>query len=258
MLMDQGALFWLLDVKAHGFDMGVLRDTDLSGRALIVSRQLWSLIRGNKVVSILVGPGIFKGVAESGPRRVDVLEYISALIFDPTQLRYDEPLPFVDIVNPEVIDPLSAARSEDIYSVIRKLILEKGNILAADPLARIKYGTGVPETAHYDERMKKIRITHVSGVQRAKFILAGTNSPLYRPFVQRFEKGKYNWAKNSKVLATPFDKFSTFDDEDVLGEWMIVEKAGRTDKVGIPAIDEEYASTLSIVEQEKDAFIYEL
>jgi hypothetical protein len=211
--MDQGALFWLLDVKAHGFDAGVLRDTDLSGRALIVSRQLWSLIRGNKVVSILVGPGIFKGVAESGPRRVDVMEYISALIFDPTQMRYDEPLPFVDIVNPEVIDPLSAARPEDIYSVIRKLILEKGNVLAADPLARIKYGGGVPETAHYDERM---------------------------------------------VLATPFDKFSTFEDEDVLGEWMIVEKAGRTNKVGIPAIDEEYASTLSIVTQDSDAFIYEL
>lgn len=98
----------------------------------------------------------------------------------------------------------------------------------------------------------------MSGVQRAKFILAGTNSPLYRPFVQRFEKGKYNWAKNSKVLATPFNRFSAFDDEDVLGNWMIVEKAGRTDKVGIPAIDEEYASTLSIVEQESEAFIYEL
>jgi len=39
---------------------------------------------------------------------------------------------------------------------------------------------------------------------------------------------------------------------------MIVEKAGRTDKVGIPAIDEEYALALSIMEQEKDAFIYEL
>ena len=253
MLMDQGALFWLLDVKAHGFDVGVLPDTDLSGRALIVSRQLWSLIRGNKVVSILVGPGIFKGVAESGSRRVDVLEYISALIFDPTQMRFDEPLPFV-----EVIDPLSAARPEDIYSVIRKLILEKGNVLAADPLARIKYGGQVPETAHYDERMEKIRITHVSGVQRAKFILAGTNSPLYRPFVQRFEKRKYDWAKNSKVLATPFDKFSTFDDEEVLADWMIVEKAGRTDKVGIPAIDEEYAASLSVVTQNADAFIYEL
>jgi hypothetical protein len=26
MLMDQSALFWLLDVKAHGFDAGVLKD----------------------------------------------------------------------------------------------------------------------------------------------------------------------------------------------------------------------------------------
>ncbi len=256
--MTSVPLFWLLDVKAYDFDIGVLKDTELTGKALMVSRQLWSLIRGDKVISVLVGPGIFKGTATSGNRRVDIVEQLGALLFDPTQLRMDEPLPLVDIINPEVIDPLGTKKQEEIVTIIRQLVVEKGNILAADPLAKVRQDASVPQTAHYDEMIRRINVSHISGTQRARFILAGTNGPMYRPFVEWFEKMRYQEADRLKVMATPYLKFSSFVDIQVMSDWMIVEKAGVDTKTGIEAIRDEYDETLSIVQDNTDAFIFEL
>jgi hypothetical protein len=258
MMDSQSPLYWLLEVDTYEYDVGVFKNTDLTGKVLIASRQLWSIIRGDKVYSMLIGPGIFKGIAEEGNRRIEVIEPISSLMFDPTQLRFDEPVPVVDIVNPEVIDPLSAARPEELYSVIRKLVLEKGNILSADPLMTIQPDATVPKTAHYSEQLSKITISHVSGKQRARFILGGANGPLYKPFVQGFERRKYIDPERLKVMATPFSKFANFIDIEVMSDWMIVEKAGIDSTTGMEAIKSEYDKTMDLIKRNHDAFIYEL
>jgi hypothetical protein len=255
--MTNEALFWLLDVEAYDFNIGVLKGTDLTGKALMVSRQLWSVIREDRVLSVLIGPGIFKGTAVSGNIRVDVVEKLGALIFDPAQLRYDEPVPMVDIINPEVIDPLGTKKQEEIVTIIRKLVIEKGNVMAADPLAKVEQRGSVPQTVHYDEMIKKIDVSHVSGVQRARFILAGTNSPMYRPFADSFEKRGYIQADRLKVMATPFLKFSSFVDIEIMSDWMIVEKAGIDTKTGIEAMRDEYDATLMQVKENEEAFIFE-
>jgi hypothetical protein len=59
-------------------------------------------------------------------------------------------------------------------------------------------------------------------------------------------------------MATPFYKFSSFVDIDVMSDWMIVEKAGTDSKTGIEAIGEEFERTLSIIERESESFIFEL
>jgi hypothetical protein len=59
-------------------------------------------------------------------------------------------------------------------------------------------------------------------------------------------------------MATPFFKFSSFADIDVLSDWMIVEKAGMDTKTGIEAIADEYERTLEMVDKEKDQYIFEL
>jgi hypothetical protein len=238
--------------------VGAFKDADLRGKALILSNQLWSIIRESRVYSVLIGPGIFKGVATKGGIQVDVLEFLSVLIFDPTMIRFDEPLPQVDIVNPEVIDPLGAREQEEIVTVIRNLVVERGNILAADPLATVQTKASVPQTAHYHEIYERINVSHVSGSQRAKFILAGTNGPMYKPFVEYFDEGKFRRKERTKVLATPFYKFSSFIDIDVMSDWMIVEKAGTDTKTGIEAIGEEFERALSAIEKEKESFIFEL
>ena len=256
-MADSAPLYWLLDIEAHDFDIGVLKDTELSGKALMVSRQLWSIIRDDRVLSILVGPGIFKGVAESGNRRIEILEHMGALMFSPSELRLDEPLPVVDIINPEVIDPLGQQKREEIVTIISKLVVEKGNILAADPLAKVSGDAAVPQMAHYDEMVKKINVSHVSGVQRARFILAGTNSPLYRPFAAHFPSRKYMAPDRLKVMATAFSKFTSFVDIEIMSNWMIVEKAGMDRSTGIEALRDEYEAAYSYVQKNAEKFIYD-
>jgi len=251
-------LYWLIDIESYDFQVGAFKDADLKGKALILSNQLWSIIRGTLVYSVLIGPGIFKGLATRGKIQIDVLEYLSALIFDPTMLRLDEPLPQVDIVNPEVIDPLGARKQEEIVTVIRNLVVEKGNILAADTLATVQMKANVPQIAHYEEIYKRINVSHVSGLQRAKFILAGTNGPMYKPFVEYYNNRKFWQRERTLVMATPFNKFSSFVDIDVMSDWMIVEKAGSDSKTGMEAIGDEFERTLSIIDKESESYIFEI
>jgi hypothetical protein len=254
----QTALYWLLEVEAYDFNIGLLCDAEIEGKILIISSQLWSLIRGTSVISALIGPGIFKGKASSGNITVDVLEYISALLFDPAQLRYDEPLPVVDIVSPEVIDPLGESKQEEIMTVIRKLVLEKGNVLTGEKLMRVSSEGLIPQTAHYNEELSKINVRLVSGIQRAKFILAGTNKPLYRPFVEQYNKRKYINPEMSKVMATFSSRFSKFDDKDTMADWMIVEKMGMDGNTGIDAIASEYNRAFSYIQKNEESFMFDI
>jgi hypothetical protein len=251
-------LYWLIGIETYGFKIGAFRDADLSGTALILSTQLWSIIRETQVYSILIGPGIFKGSAKKGGISVGVQEFISALMFDPTQLRYDEPLPQVDIVTPEVIDPLGAVKQEEIVTQIRNLVIERGNILTGDPLIKIQTEAGVPQTAFYEEMFKRINVSHISGEQRARFILGGTSGHIYRPFAENFPKLRLQRTERSKVFATPFHRITGISDIEVMTDWMIVEKSGMDSTTGMEAIADEYEKTLGIIEANKEKFIFDL
>ncbi len=255
-MAEQTPLYWLLDIEAYDFDIGVLKDADLTGKALIASRQLWSIVRGSEVISVLIGPGVFKGTAEAGNRRANVLEKISALMFNPSDMRCDEPLPVVDIINPEVIDPLGVRKQEEIVTLIRNLVIEKGNILAQDRLVSVRGEIGPPKIAYYEELLKKINVAHVSGVQRARFILGGTNSPLYRPYVEWFNNRKLMRADQCKVLASHMNRFGNFNNEEIMADWMIVEKAGLDESTGIMAFQKEYEKTFDIIYSNSEKFIF--
>jgi len=258
MIKTPSPLYWLLDVEMYDFVVGAFKGADLRGKALILSSQLWSIIRGTCVYSALIGPGIFKGVATKNGIHVDVLEYISCLMFDPTQLRFDEPLPQVDIVTPEVIDPLGIRQQEEIVTLIRNLVIARGNVLAGDQLATITAVTNIPQTVYYEEMFKRINVSHVSGAQRAKFILGGANGPIYRPFAENFPKLIRQQTERTKIFAAPFDKFAGFSDIEIMSDWMIVEKAGQDSRTGMEAIGAEYERTLSVIDKDKDNYIFEL
>ncbi len=257
-MMKQTPVYWLIDIETYDFAIGAFKGADITGKALILSSQLWSIVRDNQVYSILIGPGIFKGVAKRGGIQLDILEHISCLMFDPTQLRYDEPLPQVDIVNPEVIDPLGTKKHEEIVTLLRNLVVERGNILAGDALAKVKIEANIPQTAHYEEIFKKINVSYISGMQRAKFILGGTSGGIYRPFAENFPKLKLQQVEKSIVLAMPFNKFASFSDIEVMMDWMIVEKASVDSRTGMEAIGSEYESTLQAIQNNQEKFIFEL
>jgi len=257
-LRDKTPLYWLINIETYDFSVDAFRGADLTGTALIVSTQLWSIIRETEVYSVLIGPGIFKGTARKGNTTIAVQEFISALMFDPTQLRLDEPLPQVDIVTPEVIDPLGTGRQEEIVTLIRNLVKERGNVLAGDALAKVKVEAGIPQTLYYEEMFKRIKVSHISGEQRARFILGGTSGHIYRPFVENYPRLRQQRTELSKLLATPFHRFAGFSDIEVMTDWMIVEKAGEDSKTGMEAIGEEYRETLDLVEKNKQKFIFDL
>jgi hypothetical protein len=256
-MMSVSPLFWLLDIEAYGYDIGVLKDSDVSGKVLILSQQLWSIIREDKVYSVLIGPGYFKGVAESGNRRVEAREYLSMLMFDPTELRQYEPLPLVDIIKPEVIDPMGSSKVEEIMTIISNLVVEKGNVLAGDRVAKVMGDGGVPTVAHYTDALKRIRVSHISGVQRARFILGGTNRPLYLPFVEWFNSRRFNNFFKPRIMALPFRQFTDPSNIEVMEEWMIVEKAGMG-STGIDGFRAEYESVLDNLHKHSDAYIFDL
>jgi hypothetical protein len=257
-LKEKTPLYWLINIETYDFSVGAFRGADLTGSALILSTQLWSIIRDTEVYSILIGPGIFTGTARKGNINVKVEEFISALMFDPTQLRFDEPLPQVDIVNPEVIDPLGTSKQEEIVTLIRNLVIERGNVLTGDALAKIEVKAGIPQTVHYEEMFKRINVSYISGEQRTKFILGGTSGHVYRPFAENFPKLRLQRTEHSKVLAVPFYRFTGFSDIEVMTDWMIVEKAGMDSKTGMEAILDEYEKTLGVIEKNKEKFIFEL
>jgi len=256
-MMNPSPLYWLLDLEAYDYDIGVFKSADISGRVLILSHQLWSILREDKVYSILIGPGYFKGVAESGNRRIEIKEHISSLMFDPTKLRYDEPVPLVDVIKPEIIDPLGAIKREEIMTLISNLVIEKGNILAVNPVASVKPGAAIPKTAHYTDVLKRIQVSHISGVQRARFILGGTNRPLYAPLVEWYNKRRYSNFERPKVMSLPFLRFAEPSDIEVTSDWMIVEKAG-VGGTGVESFRSEYEQVLSNVDKNVDSFIFDL
>lgn len=256
-MKDSGPLLWLVDIEAYNFETQVFKGADIRGRVLIASSQLWSIIREEQVLSILIGPGYFKGRASKNNIEVDIGKHLFAIMFDPTALRYDEPIPLVDIINPEVIDPMGVKKREEIVALIKDLVVEKGNILTGDTIASIK-GEGRPPTvAHYKEMMKRLSVSLVSGVQRAKFILGGTNRPLYQPLVEGYNGMKYSNIERLNIMAIAFSRFTNYADIDVMSDWMIVEKAGMGG-TGTEAIREEYDSVLQVIENNLDKFIFEL
>ena len=254
----QSPLYWLIEIETYDFSVGAFKGADLSGKALILSSQLWSIIRGTDVFSMLIGPGIFKGVASKNGIQIDVLEYLSCLMFDPTRLRYDEPLPQVDIVTPEVIDPLGSRKMEEIVTLIRNLVTQRGNVLAGDTVATVKVEASIPQTMYYEELYKRIKVSHISGAQRAKFILGGANGPIYRPFAENFPKLVRQQIEQTMVLAAPFSKFTKFSDIEIMSDWQIVEKAGQDTQTGMEAIGAEYERTLSVMDKDRENFIFEI
>ncbi len=250
-------MYWLLDLETYDFDVGILRGADLTGKMIVVSSQIWSLIRGDTVLSMLIGPGVFKGVAELGNRRIDLLEYIAGVLFDPSALRVSEPLPQLDIVNPEVIDPLETRKVEEIVTIIRKVIVERGNVLPGNVILHHEPKASVPLTMHALDLTKKINVSHITGVQRARFILAGTNGPLYRPFVEHYRNRGFINPERLKILAVAFRKMTGFHDADIMSDWMIVEKAGTETNTGAKAIAAEYHDVMEQMKRNEDRYLYE-
>jgi hypothetical protein len=79
---------------------------------------------------------------------------------------------------------------------------------------------------------------------------------MYKPFAEHYEKGKFSNYERTKIMATPYSKFASFVDIEIMADWQIVEKAGFNSMTGIEAIGDEYNNALDLVKRNEEKFIY--
>jgi hypothetical protein len=257
----QKAVYWLVDFVVPNFITKYGRE-ELGGRILIASRQLWSLISGSQVRSALIGPGYVKGETNKPSGEVDFNEPISAVIFDPTELRRGEPLPLVNIFSPEVIDPLEESSKEEIESVVRRIMVTRGRPLVQEKLAEVKPLTSVPTLEYTSTSKVRLEIRLTSGVSKARFALSGVYRRIYNPYTSKLSDSRHNYdeVENLNILWVDRRKLVA-PSKEVLSEWTIIEQSAErtepeeTTKDGYDQITEEYRRTLDFIKANLSSYV---
>ena len=106
-----------------------------------------------------------------------------------------------------------------------RIVLRKGQVLGPIKVASVRGMTKLPITAFSEDKIKEIHVSHISGIERARFILAGKNRRLFDPFAKLLKRGKYRNLQNLKILRADKKRIDEFADKNKLGEWIIIEKA---------------------------------
>ncbi|MHA1713052.1 MAG: hypothetical protein ACTSW4_03260 [Candidatus Ranarchaeia archaeon] len=258
-MSDGSVLYWLLNFSIHDFNVSPSITAKSKGRILIASRQLWSLMAGTTIRSCLIGPGVVQGVHIIHGMPTEFFESISAVIFDPTELRPDEPAPLIDIINPEVIDPTAGAELDAIERKILKVLVRRGKVIAPVKLAEVRPPAGVPMTAIQEEDLVRVNISYVNGLAKARFVLGGQNRSLYQHLVDEL---------NTEPRPNPFDKnilradkrvFGTLTEEEA-NQWIIVEKMQGSVTAEQPKTFEqfcnEYRQSIDFILEHRSEFLF--
>jgi hypothetical protein len=255
--LEEHVLFWLLDVQIPdlNFEFG---SANFQGNALITSRQLWSLLKDSTVRSCLIGPGIVSGKAEVLGKPVRVEERIGLIIFDPTEMRLDDPTPLVNIISPEVFDPLESSTSKEIERIIENISVQKGKVLVPEELTKIKHRASLPITMGREVSLIKSKVNLVSGVDRARFVLGGKHRAIYGPLAKGLKERKFHESELIKVLKADAKKFEKFTRKNIEPDWTIIEQYPKI-SLKNDAFDQflkEYQKVLDIIYKHPEAFLY--
>jgi hypothetical protein len=249
-------LLWVLDFIAPNFQVLGQKMT-LTGDVLIASRQLWSLLHEDTVRSALIGPGVVKGRVSIKENPVDIEFLIGSVVFDPTEMRPGEPIPLINILNPEVVDPLEQSTPEQVQRILRTLVVKKGTVSDSERLVTLRVKGALPQTLVAEQTMVPQNISFVSGIKKARFLLGGQKRALYVPFRDALERNRFSDPARVWGFRVDKKKFEPFD-STLFRDWVIVEM--QADVEAAPrdtstAMDEEYSAILEYVVGNRDYFI---
>jgi len=256
MIEQNPPLLWVLDYVIPDFQLLGEKIT-LSGELLIASRQLFSFLQEEIVRSALIGPGAVKGQVLIKGKPVDVEYLVGAVLFDPTQMRPREPIPLLDILNPEILDPLEQASEEQVQEIIRTLVVKKGSVSASGQILTITTEGGLPKTLIAEQHMVAKNISFVSGMKKARFLLGGQKNRLYTPFKDGLQRNRFS--DPSKIWTFRIDKreFEAFVPRN-FNEWIIIEmqtdptQASSSSKV----VESEFNSILTYLLGNRESFVF--
>ncbi|MFX1563405.1 MAG: hypothetical protein ACFFDP_08875 [Promethearchaeota archaeon] len=250
-------LLWVLNFLAPTFELFGQKLT-ITGDLLIASRQLWSLLCGDIVRSALIGPGVVKGQVIVKGHPVDVEFLVGAILFDPTEMRPGKPIPLLDILNPEVVDPLSESTPEQVQEIIQTLLVKKGSVSESGQILKVSAEGALPQTLIIEQQMIGKNITFVSGKNKARFLLGGQKNRLYTPFKEALLHNRFSVQSKIWTFRLDLKKFDAYRAAD-FKEWVIIEMQTdtRLDSIDTPkAMDDEYNSVLKYLIGNREYFIY--
>lgn len=250
-------LLWVLDFITPSFHLFGEKVT-LTGDVLIASRQLWSFLHEETVRSALIGPGAVKGHVSLKGHPVDVEFLIGAVIFDPTEMRPGEPIPLINILYPEIVDPLEQLTPEQVQEIVRTLIVKKGSVSDPGRILTLTTEGGLPKTLIAEQHIVAKNISFVSGMRKAKFLLGGQKNRLYTPFKEAIQQNRFS--DPSKIWTFRIDE-KTFEgfDSTQFQNWVIIEmqaEAGLDSVDTSKAIDDEFTSILSYLLGNRNYFVF--
>jgi len=250
-------LLWVLDFIAPSFQVLGQKMT-LTGDILIASRQLWSLLHEDTVRSALIGPGVVKGRVSIKENPVNIEFLIGTAIFDPTEMRPGEPIPLVNILNPEVVDPLEQSTPEQVQRILRTLVVKKGTVSDSGRLVTLRVKGALPQTLVVEQTMVAQNISFVSGIRKARFLLGGQKRALYTPFRDALERNRFSDPARIWDFRIDKKKFEPFD-SSLFRDWVIVEMQADPDATPVDtstAIDEEFSSILEYLVGNREYFMF--
>lgn len=256
MIEQNPPLLWILDYVIPEFQV-LGEKISLSGELLVAARQLFSFLQGELVRSALIGPGAIKGQVQIKGKPVDVEYLVGAVIFDPTQMRPREPIPILDILNPEILDPLEQATEEQVQEIIRTFVIKKGSVSESGQIMTITSDGGLPQTVITEQRMIAKDISFISGMKKAQFLLGGQKNRLYAPFREALLRNRFS--DPSKIWTFRIDnkKLEAFDPAK-FNEWIIIEmqtdpgKASSSDEI----VESEFNFILKYLLGNQEYFIF--
>jgi hypothetical protein len=214
-------LLWVLDYVIPNFTIFGEKLT-LNGELLIASRQLFSFLQEDVVRSAFIGPGVVKGQVLIKGKPVDVEYLVGSVIFDPTKMRPREPIPVLDILNPEILDPLEQASVEQVQEIIRKLIIKKGSVDDSGQILTVTTEGGLPTTLLSEQRIVPRNISLISGLKKARFLLGGQKNRLYTPFKDALQRNRFSDPSRIWTFRIDTMEFEEFNPKS-FDEWIIIE-----------------------------------
>ena len=225
-IKEYPTLFWILELYIPEYQ-NQMGSFELEGYILATSKQLWNLITTSEdeettVRSCLIGPSVMYATMSIGGRPIPEVKTIAGVIFDSTELRPDKPVPLLDIIAPDVIDPSAKSDEEQVTKEIRIIELAKGQQIGDELLTKVQTNHLIPKRLLGNLIKKTFTVKTTSGVDNAKVCLGGLHKDKYKLFVDAVKSGKLRIPEGRQLLDVSQKKLIAFNSY-YLSQHVIVE-----------------------------------
>jgi hypothetical protein len=224
-------LIWLIDTLIPGLSLSYGK-LDFHGKLLVISEQLWTIIKNNEARSMFIGPSVLAGKGFIKGYPVNIIEPLIAVILDATELRPNMEIPLIDLMNPDIIDPYSNTDTQQIITTIRRVIRKRGQVLFERKISEIKSKASIPLILDEEEEEIKVTVKSIPPAKITRFLLSAGYHQIYSKLVSFIKEDVF---KNNMNLLRADEKYlKPLKSACNLEDWLIVEKTAEITDITPP------------------------